>query len=297
MEVQPVVEDQIFDHTEAYLTEFYYDNKEYGTFSLPVIIWGEDIFFFAREVLHVLGYVDNFSAILRRHTPNRALLSSNEFNILKNYASSKTSINPRGENIIPENDFYNLVMRSDVPYAENFQKWVTGEVIPSIRKTGRYSMKKEEPAQEPLQKIIHDVGYAFDLYEKFGYPKSEASLFASKLGEEVYGINLLKYAGETLPPKEINVDSEPEYLTASQLVKYIENVSRPSDVNKLLHSVGLLAYNTRRHYSDRWVPTSKGYEYGARPKGCIVRWKKDYVNAINELIRKRRMRSESCIDI
>ncbi|WKN20798.1 Bro-N domain-containing protein [Azotobacter vinelandii] len=43
--------------------------------------------------------------------------------------------------VIPERDVYRLVMRSKLPGAERFEEWVVGEVLPSIRKTGSYSIK------------------------------------------------------------------------------------------------------------------------------------------------------------
>lgn len=47
-------------------------------------------------------------------------------------------------NIIPERDVYRLIMRSKLPTAEKFESWVVGEVLPSIRKTGAYSMQPQE---------------------------------------------------------------------------------------------------------------------------------------------------------
>lgn len=38
--------------------------------------------------------------------------------------------------LIPERDVYRLVMRSHLPAAEEFQEWVVGTVLPSIRRTG-----------------------------------------------------------------------------------------------------------------------------------------------------------------
>ena len=42
---------------------------------------------------------------------------------------------------IPESDLYRLVFRSKLPSADRFTDWVTEEVLPSIRKTGRYENK------------------------------------------------------------------------------------------------------------------------------------------------------------
>ena len=41
-------------------------------------------------------------------------------------------------NVIPESDLYRLVVNSELPEAERFEKWVFEEVLPSIRKHGAY---------------------------------------------------------------------------------------------------------------------------------------------------------------
>ena len=53
---------------------------------------------------------------------------------------------PRGLTFINEPGLYRLIMRSNMPKAEDFTDWVCGEVLPSIRKTGKYSLvAKREP--------------------------------------------------------------------------------------------------------------------------------------------------------
>lgn len=42
---------------------------------------------------------------------------------------------------VNEKNLYKVIMRSDKPQAEPFQDWVCGEVLPSIRKTGSYSIQ------------------------------------------------------------------------------------------------------------------------------------------------------------
>ena len=44
--------------------------------------------------------------------------------------------------VINESGLYNVILRSDKPEAKPFRKWVTSEVLPSIRKTGSYTMHK-----------------------------------------------------------------------------------------------------------------------------------------------------------
>ncbi|MDX2303922.1 MAG: BRO family protein [Microscillaceae bacterium] len=43
--------------------------------------------------------------------------------------------------ICNESGVYNLILRSDKPEAKSFKKWITKEVLPTIRKTGSYSLQ------------------------------------------------------------------------------------------------------------------------------------------------------------
>lgn len=47
--------------------------------------------------------------------------------------------------LISESGLYTLIMRSNKPEAKVFRKWVTSEVLPSIRKTGSYSVAQPQP--------------------------------------------------------------------------------------------------------------------------------------------------------
>ena len=47
-------------------------------------------------------------------------------------------------NVINESGLYTLIMRSNKPEARRFRKWVTSVVLPSIRKTGSYSIKGKD---------------------------------------------------------------------------------------------------------------------------------------------------------
>ena len=49
--------------------------------------------------------------------------------------------------IVNESGLYNVILRSDKPEAKPFRKWVTSEVLPSIRKTGNYNRKPLSPVE------------------------------------------------------------------------------------------------------------------------------------------------------
>lgn len=44
--------------------------------------------------------------------------------------------------IINESGLYAVILRSDKPQAKQFRKWITAEVLPTLRKTGTYTVKK-----------------------------------------------------------------------------------------------------------------------------------------------------------
>lgn len=48
-------------------------------------------------------------------------------------------------NFIPEGDVYRLIVRSQLPSAEKFERWVMDEVLPSIRQNGMYAMNDLSP--------------------------------------------------------------------------------------------------------------------------------------------------------
>lgn len=51
-------------------------------------------------------------------------------------------------NLIPEGDLWRLIIRSKLPQAEEIEKWIMEEVLPSIRKNGSYSMPHKDKQLE-----------------------------------------------------------------------------------------------------------------------------------------------------
>ncbi len=90
--------------------------------------------FVAKDVAEVLGYAYPAQSV-RKFCKSPKLLKGVE-------ATTLTS-SPRGITIIPERDVYRLIMRSKLPQAEEFEEWVVGTVLPSIRKHGAYIQGQE----------------------------------------------------------------------------------------------------------------------------------------------------------
>lgn len=66
---------------------------------------------------------------------------------------SKFDLGRQGDaTIINESGLYSVILRSDKPQAKPFRKWVTSEVLPSIRKTGSYSVKDSYMIEDPIER-------------------------------------------------------------------------------------------------------------------------------------------------
>lgn len=56
--------------------------------------------------------------------------------------------------IINESGLYTVILRSDKPQAKPFRKWVTSEVLPSIRKHGSYSVQSQFADLSPQLQVL-----------------------------------------------------------------------------------------------------------------------------------------------
>ena len=84
-------------------------------------------------------------------------------------------------NAVCESGLYALIIRSNKPEAKKFRKWVTAEVLPSIRKTGRYETMKSRMAGGFLD--LRDIPY-----ESFKF-KGGAVRMVESDGVKWYSIN------------------------------------------------------------------------------------------------------------
>lgn len=103
------------------LIPFTYDGHEVRT----VILDGEP-WFVAKDICAVLEIANNRDALSR--------LDDDE----KGVASTDTPGGNQTVTIVSESGLYSLILGSRKPQAHAFKRWVTHEVIPSIRKTGGY---------------------------------------------------------------------------------------------------------------------------------------------------------------
>lgn len=97
----------------------------------------------ARDVCRVLEIGNPTMALKRLDEDEKMTLNTIE-------GHSRQRGGPQFFNIVNESGFYALIMTSRKPQAKAFRKWVTGEILPTIRKTGRYEAAHALPSPEDL---------------------------------------------------------------------------------------------------------------------------------------------------
>ena len=102
-----------------------FENAEFGKIR-TVVLDGEP-WFVGKDVATALGY-SNASKALNDHVDEEDKLNN----------VSLSSLGQRGGWLVNESGVYSLVFSSKLPTAKAFKRWVTSEVLPSIRKTGGY---------------------------------------------------------------------------------------------------------------------------------------------------------------
>lgn len=115
-----------------------FNNPQFGEIRTAEID-GEP-WFVGKDVALALGYKDTINA-LKAHVDD------------EDKRGGWRITTPSGEQemtIINESGLYSLVLSSKLPTAKKFKRWVTSEVIPSIRKNGGYIAKQEELSPEEL---------------------------------------------------------------------------------------------------------------------------------------------------
>lgn len=180
---------------------------------------------------------------------------------------SMFNIGRQGEvNIINESGLYSLILRSDKLEAKLFRKWVTSEVLPSIRKQGAYL------TEEVIAKTLKDPNYILGIIQAFSDAKQELSIKNQIIGElkpKVDYLDLILQGKELVTISQIAKDygmsamkfnvelhnNRIQYLVNGQWLLYSEHQSKGYTSSK---SVVITRTDGRREVKMNTQWTQKG---------------------------------------
>ncbi|MBR1730069.1 MAG: Bro-N domain-containing protein [Selenomonadaceae bacterium] len=109
-----------------------FTNETIGA-NIRVIMQNGELFFVANDVCSALDISNSRDALSR--------LDNDE----KDVVSTDTLGGKQSMNVVNESGLYTLILGSRKPSAKQFKRWITHDVIPSIRKFGFYSFVKRQP--------------------------------------------------------------------------------------------------------------------------------------------------------
>ena len=153
----------------------------YGENEISVIKCRDEIWFRGKDIAKALGYEKTCDAILNYvDDDNKSILED----IRRGPQIRAPFKNEQGGSIfINESGLYSLIFGSRLESARNFKRWVTKDVLPSIRKTGRYDYCIDHKYNNTLTFKIEnemDLHVKVVSFLKKRYPHS---LFTVTLGE------------------------------------------------------------------------------------------------------------------
>ena len=110
-----------------------FNNEQFG--SIRTMEKGDKVLFCANDVAKALGYKIPKDAV-KQHCRGAV-----------KYLLTDSLGRKQETNFIPEGDVYRLIVKSQLPSAQNFEHWLFDEVLPTIRKTGQYNLAVTDPLQ------------------------------------------------------------------------------------------------------------------------------------------------------
>lgn len=127
-----------------------FENVDFG--KVRIIEMNGEPWFVGKDVATILGYKETAKAI-RTHVDEE----DKGVSVLDTPGGKQEVV------IINESGLYSLILSSKLPSAKDFKHWVTSEVLPSIRKTGKYSAHKEPNESTQARLINAKVRFAREL--------------------------------------------------------------------------------------------------------------------------------------
>lgn len=251
--------------------------------NVRTILIDNEPWFVAKDVAEALGYTN----------PSKAT-SDHCRGITKRYPILDALGRTQEVRIIREPDLYRLIVGSTLPAAQEFEVWVFEEVLPSIRKTGKYEMQKvsSTPVQPPLPGEI--VSREFEALHRmaklFGYEGNQAILCADKAVKKLHNLSPVALLGVELK----SPDNE-ALMIATEIGKRLEPAVSAKAVNLALAAMDFMERFEYRAGKFEWRLTDKGKEYGVYlDTGKVhsngtpiqqIKWRESVISLIQQYLR------------
>lgn len=228
-----------------------FDSEQFGPVRIVTDEIGES-WFCAADVCRALGYATPRDAV-RRHV--------DEGDVVKR--DTPTASGVQSITYINEAGLYSLIFGSKLPTAKAFKRWVTGEVLPAIRKTGGYGV----PAIPDVAAVQRDLLFAEVSARMLNMSSSGRLGMLQKIQAQHQLPNLLPAYAIDAPSDAVDGSSRPTFSATEGLKAYGIQMSAKA-FNTLLASHGLLEKMSRPSSKapgkqrEFWAVSPRGLLYG-----------------------------------
>ena len=212
--------------------------EQSGLGSVRVVMQDGEPWFVAKDVCDCLDLGNPRTSI--------ALLDEDE----KGVHTMDTPGGAQEMSIISEPGLYSLILRSRKPEAKAFKRWVTHDILPSIRKTGGYGMVVAK-AEPNYAAIPHEIDALGKILGFAGITGNQLALAADAYYRKRTGISVIEASGVQLVAPQ-----QKQLLTPTQIGKELGGISGRK-VNLMLAGLGL-----QRRVGEAWEPTDAGTARG-----------------------------------
>ena len=159
--------------------EFLFNDQQVRT----VVRDGEP-WFVGKDVAIVLGYGNTKDALLSH-------IDEEDRTILQRSENATFEIPNRGLTIINESGLYSLIVSSKLPTAKDFKRWVTSEVLPTIRKHGAYM------DTDIIEKSLADPDFLIQLATTLKEEKQRRMEAEAKIAADEHKVDFYNAVGST----------------------------------------------------------------------------------------------------
>ena len=121
-----------------------FKNAEFGPIRTCMV--DGEIYFVGKDVASGLGYKNSMDALMR-HVDEEDKQTSGFTMGGQKYMMT----------IINESGLYSLILSSKLESARRFKRWVTSEVLPQIRKNGRYELEQQNRVLESRNALLEEI--------------------------------------------------------------------------------------------------------------------------------------------
>lgn len=211
-----------------------FESSEFG--NIRVLEIDNEPWFVGKDVAMVLGYANSRKA-LTDHVDDED--RTDGVTIRDSMGREQNPI------FINESGLYSLILSSKLPNAKRFKRWITSEVLPSIRKHGAYA------TDEVIDNVLSDPDFGIKLLTEL---KNEREKNAN-----------LEEDNERMKPKEIFADAVATSKTSilvGELAKILKQNGYDTGEKRLFAQLRREGYLISRNGSDYNMPTQKSLEAG-----------------------------------